>query len=79
MRALSGCTHCGYVERARRGEKGGPADCPDCGFPLREVDLLGARLLARERTGAGRFQARVRTQMAALGRRSGRGSPGPVR
>ena len=69
MRALLGCTHCGHVERARRGEQRRQGDCPDCGCPLREVDLLGARLLSRERTSAGRFQAKVRTEMAALGRR----------
>ena len=50
MRALSGCTRCGHVERSY-GSSTNPTgrECPECGFPLKDVDLLAARLLARER------------------------------
>jgi len=53
MRALSGCTRCGHVERSYNGKDGSAEarssrDCPECGFPLKDVDLLGARLLARQ-------------------------------
>lgn len=53
MRALSGCTRCGYVERNRAEKNGGASRaCPECGYPLKEVDLLAARRLARGRRGA---------------------------
>ena len=59
MRALSGCTRCGHVERSYGDGDGRPAhECPECGFPMRDVDLLAARILARGRRKArtGRVQ-----------------------
>ena len=53
MRALSGCTRCGHVERTRRGD--GDTErraCPDCGFGMKELDLLTARLLIHEKRAA---------------------------
>jgi hypothetical protein len=62
MRALSGCTRCGHVERSYGKDGGGRASrgCPECGFPMKEVDLLAARLLARDRRTA--KAARVQRQ-----------------
>jgi hypothetical protein len=51
MRALSGCTRCGHVER-RRAEESAPERCPECDSTLRPVSLLGARLLVREQRAA---------------------------
>lgn len=51
MRALSGCTRCGHVGRSY-GDGKPSRDCPECGFPLKDVDLLAARLLVRESRAA---------------------------
>lgn len=66
MRALSGCTRCGHVERSH-GDGGVQAsrDCPECGFRLKNVDLLAARRLARE-------NRRAKAPKAPRGRRQDR-------
>jgi hypothetical protein len=69
MRALSGCTRCGHVERSYREAGGQPGkECPECGFPLKDVDLLAARVLAREsrRARAPRVQRQERLVERAL-------------
>jgi hypothetical protein len=58
MRALSGCTRCGYVarNRAKKNDEASRA-CPECGYPLKDVDLLAARRLLRASRGARDAQA----------------------
>jgi hypothetical protein len=68
MRALVGCFHCGNVERTHHAFEEGVGKCPECGFPMKEVDLLAARLLARERRTASALRARVQATMAGSGR-----------
>ncbi len=65
MRALSGCTRCGHVERSY-GDSRPSKDCPECGFPLKDVDLLAARLLVRESRTA--RAARVQRQESLVER-----------
>jgi hypothetical protein len=69
MRALSGCTRCGHVERRRAGE-GAPEKCGECGFPLRAVNLVGSRLLAREQQPAAALQPKISTSLLEQARRA---------
>lgn len=73
MRALSGCTRCGHVERSY-GDAGAKAgkDCPECGFPLKDVDLLAARLLARERRRGRRARVQREDSLVERARRTSR-------
>jgi hypothetical protein len=71
MRALSGCTRCGHVERSYGGGKP-HRDCPECGFPLKDVDLLAARLLVREGRTARRARVQRQESLVELARSTSR-------
>jgi hypothetical protein len=68
MRALSGCIRCGHVERVQTAKGQPPRSCPECGFPMRDVDLLAARILSRGRRRNAGLQERVRSELASRGR-----------
>jgi predicted nucleic acid-binding Zn-ribbon protein len=50
---LEGCDHCGTVVEATQMAL---SACPECGRPLRPVDLAEAQVLRRERRIAGQFR-----------------------
>lgn len=53
---LKGCNHCGTVVQGRADDGAGNGTCRDCGGPLRNVNALEARMLARERRIAEQFR-----------------------
>jgi len=58
MRALAGCEHCGFLATTH-GPVHSSHACPECGKKLREVGLIEARDLARERRRAELFRAQA--------------------
>jgi Zn ribbon nucleic-acid-binding protein len=73
MRALSGCSRCGHVERSYGHRTEVPVrDCPECGHPMREMGLLGARLLIHERELTKQARAQMRDRLLEQARRSRR-------
>lgn len=50
---LEGCDHCGTV---RQRDDRIPVNCPECGRPLRWIDLAEAQVLRRERRIAEQFR-----------------------
>jgi hypothetical protein len=73
MRALSGCSRCGHVERSYGHRIDVPErDCPECGHPMREMGLLGARLLIHERELTKQARTQMRDSLLERARRSRR-------
>jgi len=54
---LEGCDHCGNV--LQRGNETS-VNCPECGRPLRWIDLAEAQVLKRERRVAEQFRRATR-------------------
>lgn len=66
--ALTGCIHCGLVVEAQTEISAGHLTddaCPDCGEPLRVVDLAEAKQLTEERFLAGQWREIAAAKSAA--------------
>ena len=68
--AFSGCDRCGYIGRTYGYRDGVLArrDCPRCGEALKEVGLVRARSMVRERERERGFHEKVRSQLAEFDR-----------